>query len=105
MTPAWPVAGTLTPMNIGLLTLEIFISDSQSLKDKRMVVRSLKDRLRKFNVSVAECEHQNLWQRSTLGVVSVASDPRILEQTLNSVLRASEEILERNLANYQIEYL
>jgi uncharacterized protein YlxP (DUF503 family) len=102
MTPAWPVAGTLTPMNIGLLTLEIFISDSQSLKDKRMVVRSLKDRLRKFNVSVAECEHQDLWQRSTLGVVSV---PRILEQTLNSVLRASEEILERNLANYQIEYL
>jgi uncharacterized protein YlxP (DUF503 family) len=92
-------------MNIGLLTLEIFIPDSHSLKDKRMVVRSLRDRLRKFNVSVAECEHQDLWQRSTVGVVSVASDPKVLEQTLNSVLLASEEILERNLADFQIEYL
>lgn len=70
-----------------------------------MVVRSLRDRLRKFNVSVAECEHQDLWQRSTVGVVSVASDPKVLEQTLNSVLLASEEILERNLADFQIEYL
>jgi uncharacterized protein YlxP (DUF503 family) len=92
-------------MNIGLLTLEIFIPDSHSLKDKRMVVRSLRDRLRKFNVSVAECEHQDLWQRSTVGVVSISSDAKVLEQTLNSVLQASEEILERNLANFQIEYL
>ena len=92
-------------MPIAFLTLELHIEAAQSVKDRRQVVRSLKDRLRKFNVSVAECEHQNLWQRSTLGVVSVASDPKILEQTLNSALRASEEILERNLANYQIEYL
>jgi uncharacterized protein len=70
-----------------------------------MVVRSLRDRLRRFNVSVAECEHQDLWQRSTVGVVSISSDAKVLEQTLNSVLQASEEILERNLANFQIEYL
>lgn len=92
-------------MIIGLLTLEIFIPDSHSLKEKRMVLRSLKDRLRKFNVSVAECDHQDLWQRSTVGIVSIASDQGILEKTLNAVVEASEETLERNLSHYQIEYL
>jgi uncharacterized protein YlxP (DUF503 family) len=48
-------------MQIGLLTLEIHISEAQSLKDKRQVLRSLKDRLRAhFNVAVAELEHQEL---------------------------------------------
>ena len=59
-------------MPIGLLTLEIHISDARSLKDKRQVLRSLKDRLRaRFNVAVAELEHQELWQRSRVGVVSI----------------------------------
>ena len=58
-------------MPIGLLTLEIHIPDAQSLKDKRQVLRSLKDRLRAhFNVAVAELEHQELWQRSRVGVVT-----------------------------------
>jgi uncharacterized protein YlxP (DUF503 family) len=59
-------------MNIGLLTLDIFFPDSHSLKDKRIVLRRLKDRLRKFNVSIAECDHQDLWQRSTVGIVSIS---------------------------------
>ena len=51
-------------MPIGLLTLEIHISDARSLKDKRQVLRSLKDRLRAhFNVAVSELEHQEAWQR------------------------------------------
>jgi uncharacterized protein YlxP (DUF503 family) len=92
-------------MNIGLLTLEIFIPDSHSLKEKRFVLRRLKDKLRKFNVSVAECDHQDLWQRSTVGVVAIASDGGLLEQMLQSVLHEAEEILDRNLNHYQIEYL
>jgi hypothetical protein len=92
-------------MNIGLLTLEIHIPEAHSLKEKRFYLRSLKDKLRRFNVSVAECEHQDLWQRSTIGVVAVASDGGVLEQTLQSVLAEAEEVLERNLAQYQIEYL
>ncbi len=52
---------------IALLTLDIHIPHAQSLKDKRMIVRRLKDRLRsKFNVAVSEVEHQELWQRSQL---------------------------------------
>ncbi|PYV93301.1 MAG: DUF503 domain-containing protein [Acidobacteria bacterium] len=92
-------------MNIGLLTLEIFLPDSHSLKEKRYVIRSLKDRLRKFNVSIAECDHQELWQRSTMGIVSISSDHGVLEKTLNAVAEESEKILNGSLSNYQIEYL
>jgi uncharacterized protein YlxP (DUF503 family) len=92
-------------MHIGLLTLEIFIPDAQSLKEKRFILRSLKDRLRKFNISIAECGHQDLWQRSTLGVVSVSSDHLILEQTLNAVVEETEKIITGNLSSYEIEFL
>ena len=55
---------------IALLTLDIHIPHAHSLKDKRMILRSLKDRLRsKFNVSVSEVDHQDLWQRSQVSVV------------------------------------
>ena len=58
-------------MPVGLLTLEIHISEAQSLKDKRHVLRSLKDRLRAhFNVAVSELDHQEVWQRSRVGVRS-----------------------------------
>ena len=51
-------------MPVGLLTLEIYIPDSHSLKDKRQILRSLKDRLRaRFNVAVAELDHNDAWQR------------------------------------------
>ena len=74
-------------MAIGLLTLELFIPDAHSLKDKRQILRSLKDRLRgQFNVAVAELEHQDLWQRSVIGVVSLANNVGFLEQSLRSVL-------------------
>ena len=77
---------------IGLCTVELFIPDSQSLKDKRQVLLSLKDRLRdKFNLSVAEVDGQDLWQRSVLGLACVANETRhvnqVLEQALN-VIRA-----------------
>ena len=92
-------------MNISLLTLDIFLPDSHSLKDKRIVLRRLKDRLRKFNVSIAECDHQDLWQRSTVGIVYISSDRGILEKTLNTVVEESEKILNGNLSQHQIEYL
>jgi len=95
----------MTAMNIGLLTLEIFLPNSHSLKEKRFVMRSLKDRLRKFNISIAECDHQELWQRSTMGIVSICSDHQVLEKTLNAVVEESEKILNGSLSNYQIEYL
>ncbi len=71
---------------IGVLTLELRLEDSHSLKEKRHVVAGLKDRLRhKFNVSVAEIDHQDLWQRATLAAVTVSSDRTHAEKVLQGV--------------------
>lgn len=77
-------------MVLGVLTIELFISESQSLKDKRQVLHSLKDRLRgKFNVSVAEVDGQDLWQKAVLGIACVANEGghvnHVLEQALNLI--------------------
>jgi uncharacterized protein len=92
-------------MPIGLLTLEIHIPDAQSLKDKRQVLRSLKDRLRShYNVAVAELEHQELWQRLRVGVVSISGDGKFLEGCLEAIASESERILGRDLVSRDIEY-
>ncbi len=80
------VTGAIT---VGLLTLELHIAHSQSLKDKRQVLRSLKDRLRRrFNISIAEVGFQDTWQRSLVGVATVSGDRIQAEGTLD---RAEEE--------------
>ncbi|HWG59788.1 MAG TPA: DUF503 domain-containing protein [Candidatus Acidoferrales bacterium] len=92
-------------MPIGLLTLEIHIADAQSLKDKRQVLRSLKDRLRAhFNVAVAELDFQDLWQRSRVGVVGISGDAAHLEESLRQIAAESERILGRDLVSQEIEY-
>jgi uncharacterized protein len=92
-------------MPVGLLTIEIHIADAQSLKDKRQVLRSLKDRLRAhFNVAVAELAHQETWQRSRIGVVTISGDAKHLEESLNAIATASENILGRDLVSQEIEY-
>ncbi len=76
---------------IALLTLDIHIPHAASLKDKRMVVRSVKDRLRsKFNVAAAEVDHQELWQRAQLSIVTVGSDEAYLNQMLQHALEEAE---------------
>jgi len=93
-------------MPVGLLTLEIFIPDSHSLKDKRQVLRSLKDRLRaRFNVAVAELDHQDTWQRSQVGVVSLSNDAAHLEQSLQAVFAEAENVLGRDLVDHNLELL
>ena len=77
---------------VGLLTLELFIPHAQSLKDKRMVLRSVKDRLKKFNVAVAEVAHQDLWQRATLGVVAIADATDAVDRALAAVADEVERV-------------
>jgi uncharacterized protein YlxP (DUF503 family) len=93
-------------MPIGLLTLEIHLPEARSLKDKRQVLRSLKDRLRgQFNVAVAELDHQELWQRALVGVVSLSGDAGHLQQSLQAVFAESERLLGRDLIGHEIELL
>ncbi|HET7205589.1 MAG TPA: DUF503 domain-containing protein [Terriglobales bacterium] len=78
---------------IAVLTLEISIEAAQSLKDRRQVVRSLKDRLRaSFNVSVAELDQAELWNRATIGVVSISSSRDYLDGLMKNVERQANRI-------------
>lgn len=91
---------------IGVLTLELQIELSHSLKDKRHIVKGLKDRLRhKFNVSVAEIAHQDSWQRSTLAVVTVSGDRKFAEQVLQAAERDAIEIAGGDLASSDVEWI
>jgi uncharacterized protein YlxP (DUF503 family) len=91
-------------MPVGLLTLELHIPDAQSLKDKRQVLRSLKDKLRRdFNVAVAELEHQDTWQRSVVGIVTISNEEKHLREVLQKVLDEADRILGSFLINQAIE--
>jgi uncharacterized protein len=75
-------------MPIAYLTLEIRIEAAHSLKDKRQVLRSVKDRLRNsFNIAVAEIDVTDLWQRATIGVVSISDSRDYLEGLMRNVER------------------
>jgi uncharacterized protein YlxP (DUF503 family) len=91
-------------MPVGLLTLELHIPDAQSLKDKRHVLRSLKDKLRrKFNVAVAELDHQDLWQRSVVGIVTLSTEERHVRESLQKVLDEADLILGSFLVGQKFE--
>jgi len=78
---------------IAVLTLEIRIEGAHSLKDKRQVLRSLKDKLRvSFNIAVAELDPSDLWQRATLGVVSISESKDYLQGLMDKVERAATRI-------------
>lgn len=75
-------------MPIAYLTLELRIEGAHSLKDKRQVLRSVKDRLRNsYNISVAEIEVSDQWQRATLGVVAISNSRDYLEGLMRNVER------------------
>ena len=80
-------------MPIAFLTLELRVEAARSLKDKRQVLRSLKDRLRAgYNVSVSELDSTDLWQRATLGVVSISGSRDYLEGLMQKVEREATRI-------------
>jgi uncharacterized protein YlxP (DUF503 family) len=91
-------------MPVGLLTLELHIPDAQSLKDKRQVLRSLKDRLRReFNVAVAELDHHDVWQRSVVGIVTLSNEEKHVQESLQKVLDAADRILGSVLIGQKFE--
>src|SRR5207247_11298621 len=92
--------------SIGVLTLELRLENSHSLKDKRHVVKSLRDRLRnKFNVSVAEIDCQDLWQRAVVAAVTVSSDKVHAERVLQSVEDETVSLLGPALAGASVEWI
>jgi uncharacterized protein YlxP (DUF503 family) len=81
-------------MPVAQLTLEIRIEHAQSLKDRRQVVRSLKDQLKQsFNVSVAEMDEAVVWQSATLGIVAISRSRDYLHGLIEEVERAARRLL------------
>lgn len=80
-------------MPVATLTLELAIEHAQSLKDRRQVVRSLKDKLRhSFNISVAELDDASLWNRATLGIAAISNSPSYLSGQLQEVEAAARRL-------------
>jgi len=91
-------------MFIGVCTIEMHIPNSGSLKDKRHSLRSLKDRIRNaFNVSVAEVDDNELWQKASLAVAALSNDKSHLNRTLDLVLNMVRAVPDVNLLDYHIE--
>ena len=94
------------PVPIASLTIELRIEAAHSLKDKRQVVRSMKDKLRqRFNVSVAEIDATDLWQRATIGVVSISDSRDYLESLMTSVERHASKLANQTGAEVTDSYV
>ena len=92
-------------MVVGLLSIELYLPGSQSLKEKRMVLRRLKDLLAKFNVAVAEVEHQALWQRAGLGVVTISNAKAPVDRELAAVVDEIERLEPGLITRTDVEFL
>jgi len=93
-------------MTVGLCTVELFIPDGHSLKDKRQVLQSMKRKLRdKFNVSVAEVGDQELWQKAILGLACVANESAHVNQVLDQAVNLIQNVPAVQLVRSRIELL
>ena len=92
--------------SIGVLTLDIHVEYSHSLKDKRQVVKSLKDRLRdRFNIAVAEIDGLDSWQHSVVAAVTVSNDRVHAEKVLQAVEEHAASVLGGSLSGTSVEWL
>ena len=74
-------------MIVGTLKIRLVLRESHSLKDKRRVIKSLKDTLsNKFNISVAETDEQDVWQTAEIGVAAVGTDTPFVQSVLTNVV-------------------
>jgi hypothetical protein len=91
-------------MIVGIATVDLHIPESHSLKEKRYFLRRIKDKIRnKFNVSIAEVDDNDLWQRTTIGVVVVANDKKFANQILSQVIEHIKNDNSAVIIDYTLE--
>ncbi len=91
-------------MFVGVGQVELFIPESGSLKSKRFILKSIKTKIRnKFNVSVAEIENNDKWQRSSIGLAVVSNERKIVESTLNQIINFIEDDFRVEVLDHSIE--
>jgi len=82
-------------MTVGIARITLFVPESHSLKEKRVVLRRVKDRVRnKFNVAIAEVDENDVWQRGVLGLALLGNDRRFVESALDEVVRFVRDLAE-----------
>ncbi len=93
-------------MVVGILRLTLFLPDNHSLKGKRQVLRAIKDRVRnKFNVSIAESDGHDMWQRAELGICQLGSDRRFVDGALREVVNFIDSLALVPLGEEQLEII
>ena len=93
-------------MQVGCCSIKFFLHGNRSLKEKRRVIRAIKDRLKnKFNISVAEIGDQDVWQNLHLGIVAVNSDPKYLEGQMNRVVDTIENMHLAEMTDCQVKIM
>lgn len=91
---------------VAVLTLELFIPHAQSLKDKRQILKSIKEHVRgKYNVSIAEINFHDKWQRARLGLSMLGNDKTHIEACLQSIVNWTADDPRYELTGHQVEYL
>ena len=89
-------------MVVGIVRFELHLPGARSLKDKRQVVRSLKERLReRVHASVAEVEYQDLWQRAAIGFAVVSEDGGQVREMLQSARNIVDSYLQAQVLDWQ----
>ncbi len=92
-------------MIIGVLSLEIFLPFSHSLKEKRKILSSFRDRVRRrHNVALAELDYQDKWQRARIGIVTLNSGKKVVEDVLNRILAEARETVDGEILAHEIQF-
>ena len=93
-------------MIIGVLVLEVHFPCARSLKDKRRSLSGFRDRLRgRHNAAVAELDFQDKWQRARIGIVTINSSRRVVENVLAQILSEAERFLDGEVVGHEIQYI
>lgn len=90
---------------VGLLEVKIYIPEAQSLKEKRSVIKSIKDKLFRHNISFSETETQDLHQKCHLSIVAVGNEQFYVERTFNNVINEIDRNNEGLTVSYDLDWL
>lgn len=96
----------MSTVRVAVGTVELHLPDVRSLKDKRHVLKGLKEKVKhRFDVAVAEVDHHDSWQRATLAVASISHDSRHANEVVSKAVAFIESLVDGHVIDLQIEIL
>jgi len=90
-------------MLIGVCEISLYLPNSHSLKDKRSILISYQNYLRKkYNISISEIDQRNLWKKSTIGIVSINSNRMVIDRLFEKIKKDTENQADIQLIDYSV---